>query len=78
MSVQTAIERARKTSEYELGDRMEMEDIEFHEKVRFGFRKIAGNLSEQNRVKLINVDNKSIEQVHEEIVGYVSKKIWKE
>ncbi len=78
MPVNVALERAREKSLYKWGDRMEREDVTFHEKVRFGFRKIAENLSEQNRVKLINAGSKTIEQIHEEIVDHISQKIWKE
>lgn len=51
-------------------DRLELEKVNFHRKVRLGFLKIAG--SEPNRVKVVKVDG-SIEDIHQIIIAYVNK-----
>ena len=75
--VDIALERARSKSIYENGDRMEQENILFHERVRQGFLKISNSLSEQSRIVLINAaPPKTIDQIHNEITVYLSKQIW--
>lgn len=59
-----------------VGDRMEMESLDFHEEVRNGFLKLSTSLSEGDRFKTIDVFDASIEQVQESIVKYVSQKLW--
>lgn len=60
-----------------VGDRMEQADIKFHEDVRHGFLKLAESIQEEQRFQVINVaPPKTIEEVHEEIVKHLSKKIW--
>jgi dTMP kinase len=53
------------------GERNRFEDMEldFHRRVGNGFRKIAE--IEKDRVILINVENKSIDQLHKEILQYL-------
>ena len=51
------------------GDRLEQEKISFHRKVRRGYQAIAGE--DGKRIKVIS-GTKSIEQVFEEIVGYIN------
>jgi dTMP kinase len=48
-------------------NRFEDMEIDFHNRVRQGFLDIAKNNKE--RVKLINVKNKSIQEVHKEIIN---------
>jgi dTMP kinase len=59
------------------GDRIEREAIEFHMKVRQGFLKLAGTLSEQGRIVLVNAaPPKTVETIHAEVVEHMSKKFW--
>jgi len=59
------------------GDRIEREAIEFHMKVRQGFLKLAGTLSEQGRIVLINAaPPKTVEAIHAEVVAHMSRKLW--
>ena len=53
-----------------VADRFEKEDLEFHEKVKNGFLKIADQNPE--RFSLI-ADGESIDNIHSEILGIVSK-----
>ena len=53
-----------------VADRLEKEDLEFHEKVKNGFLKIADQNPE--RFSLI-ADGESIDNIHSEILGIVSK-----
>lgn len=55
-------------------DRLELEDIEFHKKVRDGYREIATN--DPERIKLIDA-SKSIEEIHSKIVSIVMEFIGK-
>jgi dTMP kinase len=57
-------------------DRIEEENIEFHIKVRQGFLKLAESLMDQNRIIVINANEKSIEEVHKEIIEHITKKLW--
>jgi dTMP kinase len=77
MPVKEALERSRAKSEYEGGDRIEREVVDFHEKVHQGFRKLSESLSEQGRVILIDVSSpKTIKQIHDEIVVHISRRFW--
>jgi len=51
-------------------DRLELEDIKFHEKVRAGFLKLAAK--EPKRIRLVKA-SKSLDAVHKEIVRIVNK-----
>lgn len=51
-------------------DRLELEDIKFHEKVRDGFLKLAAK--EPRRIKIVKA-SKGIDEVHREIVKIVEK-----
>lgn len=51
-------------------DRLELEDVEFHRKVREGFLKLAA--MEPERIKIVRA-SKGIEAVHREIVKIVEK-----
>ena len=53
-----------------VADRLEKEDLEFHKKVKNGFLKIADQNPE--RFSLI-ADGESIDNIHSEILGIVSK-----
>jgi dTMP kinase len=50
-------------------DRLELEDISFHEKVRKGFIQIAA--SESERVKIVDC-SESLEEVHRKVVKIIS------
>jgi len=65
LDVETGLRRNRGINKT---DRLELEDIAFHEKVRNGYIEIAGK--EPERIKLIDA-SKSIEMVHNEIVRMV-------
>jgi len=59
------------------GDRMEQESLEFHSKVRQGFLRLGESLVDQGRVIMINAaPPKIIEEIHQEIVGHMSNKLW--
>ena len=65
--VSEGLKRANSNS---LADRLEKEDLEFHEKVKNGFLKIASENT--GRFNLIT-EGKDIETIHEEISKIVSK-----
>jgi len=65
IDVETGLMRNRKIQKY---DRLELEEVSFHERVRKGFINIAGK--EQERVKLIDCSG-DIGAVHKKIVGIV-------
>jgi dTMP kinase len=74
--VEIGLSRARAKSIYKNGDRMEQEGLQFHEDVRHGFLKLAENIRE-NRFCVINATpSKTIDQVHDEIVIEVSRRLW--
>lgn len=74
--VEVGLTRARAKSIYKDGDRMEQAGIQFHEDVRYGFLKLAENIRE-NRFCVINASPpKTIDQVHDEIVTEVSRRLW--
>ncbi len=50
-------------------DRLELEDVEFHQKVRSGYHSLAAK--EPERIKLINISG-SIEEIHNRIVKIIS------
>lgn len=71
------LKRARDNSIYSGGDRIEKSSEEFHDDVRYGFLKLAESIEEQNRFHVIDVaPPKKKNETHEEIVEYVSKKIF--
>jgi dTMP kinase len=71
------LERARAKSIFKNGDRMEQMDEKFHESVRHGFLKLAESISEKNRFYVIDAaPPKSKEEIHEEIIKHISKKLW--
>jgi len=74
--VKVGLERAKAKSIYKDGDRIENAGLKFHEDVRYGFLKLAESLSEQRRFYIIDTENKDINQIHEEVIKEVSKKIW--
>jgi dTMP kinase len=77
MPVKMALQRAKKNSKYEGGDRMENAGEKFHEGVRHGFLKLAESLSEQNRMHVVNVTPPKIkEDINKEIISFVSKALW--
>ncbi len=55
-------------------DRLELEDIEFHKKVRSGYLEIAAK--EPERIKVIDA-SQNIEVIHNRIVGIVADFIWR-
>ena len=67
MPVSEGLKRANSSS---AADRLEKEDLEFHEKVKNGFLKIARENSE--RFNLIT-DGKDIDTIHAEISEIVSR-----
>lgn len=66
LDVKTGLMRNREINKK---DRLELEDITFHEKVRKGFIKIAER--EQDRVKLVDC-SENIETVHKKVVGLIN------
>jgi len=77
ISPEIAIERARKNSKYDGGDIFEKKNIEFHEKIRNGFLKLAKSIEEQHRFYIIDASPpKTKEAIHKEIIDIISKKIW--
>lgn len=69
LDVLKGLERTDKRGEK---NRYEDMKVEFHKRVRNGFIEIAKE--EQNRVKLINVENKSIEELQKYIISTISSK----
>ena len=69
--VEIGLSRAKSSNvEFEGGDRMEREAVEFHQKLRDGFLQVA----EAHSDKCIVLDaTKSIEELHEEVKGIVGK-----
>lgn len=77
--VDVGLERAKIKSIYKDGDRMEKAGLKFHEDVRHGFLKLAENLEDGHRWKVINVaPPKSLKDVGVEIIEYFSQKLWGE
>jgi dTMP kinase len=75
--VEVGLERAKAKSIYKEGDRMEKEDIKFHESVRNNFLKLAESITEQHRFKVIDAaPPKDIETIHKEVVSAISKELW--
>lgn len=70
LDVQKGLERTEIRGEK---NRFENMNIKFHNRVRDGFREIAKN--ETERVKLINVENKTIEELQSEILNIIDKNI---
>jgi dTMP kinase len=66
IDVETGLMRNRKIQK---NDRLELEDVSFHERVRKGFMSIAAK--EQERVKLLGCAS-AVEAVHREVVGVVA------
>ena len=64
--------RAKKTS---CGDRIEQRHIEFHKKVREKYIELAEIYHERYRV--ISINDKSIDEIHQEIVDIVEKELLK-
>jgi dTMP kinase len=62
-----------KNKNHGIEDRFEKETLEFHQKVREGFLKIASENPE--RVKVVDA-NKGIEEIHREIVGVVENYVF--
>ena len=65
IDVETGLMRNRNIQKH---DRLELEDVSFHEKVRKGFLNIAAN--EQERIKLVDCSG-DMEEVHRKIVAIV-------
>jgi len=75
--IEIGLKRAKAKSIYKEGDRMEKADNIFHQDVRHGFLKLGESITEQRRIKIINVaPPKSIEEIHQEIVKCISEKLW--
>ena len=65
VGVETGLMRNREIQKH---DRLELEEVSFHERVRQGFIRIAAK--EQERVKLLDCSG-DIEAVHKKVVGIV-------
>ncbi|HYQ47730.1 MAG TPA: dTMP kinase [Thermodesulfovibrionales bacterium] len=65
IDVETGLRRNKKMNK---NDRLELEDVAFHQKVRKGFHEIAAE--EPERIRVISCD-KSIESVHESVKDMV-------
>ena len=75
--VEVGLDRAKAKSIYKDGDRMEKAGTMYHEDVRHGFLKLAESLEDGLRWKVINAaPPKNINDVHKEVVDYISLKIW--
>ena len=75
--VDVGLERAKAKSIYKEGDRMEKAGEQFHKDVRYGFLRLAESIEEQHRFQVIDAaPPKTIEEIHNEIIDHVSKKIW--
>lgn len=71
LPVEIGLKRARSSNvEFKGGDRMELEAVEFHEKLRKGFLDVATCYPKQCVV--LNAE-KSIEELHEEVKEVLSK-----
>ncbi len=72
LDVKTGLGRAKERNTKVIGqeseDRFEREKVEFHQKVREGFLKIASE--EPERIKTVNADER-IEKIHKEIIKIV-------
>ncbi|MBC7476135.1 MAG: dTMP kinase [Candidatus Sericytochromatia bacterium] len=66
LNPEEGLRRVRYEREQEVFDRIEAEKIEFHQKVRNGFLKLAEK--SPNRIKIIDASN-SLEQVHHHIIN---------
>jgi len=66
LDVQTGLKRNRGINKT---DRLELEDVPFHERVRNGYHMLAAK--EPGRIKLIHA-SKSIEEIHREIIRIIS------
>jgi dTMP kinase len=66
LDVQTGLKRNRGINKT---DRLELEDVPFHERVRNGYHMLAAK--EPGRIKLIHA-SKSIEEMHREIIRIIS------
>ena len=53
-------------------DRIESRSLQFHEKVRHGYRKLA---QDNSRIVLIDASNKSIGEIHQVIVEILMKRL---
>ncbi len=67
LDVETGLMRNKKINKM---DRLELEDVKFHKKVREGFLKLAAR--EPKRIKLVKA-SKGIAEIHREIVRIVEK-----
>ncbi|KAF0143693.1 MAG: dTMP kinase [Nitrospirae bacterium] len=67
LDVETGLRRNKRINKR---DRLELEDVEFHKKVREGFLELAA--MEPERIKLVKA-SKGIDEVHREIVKIVEK-----
>ncbi len=67
LDVETGLMRNKKINKR---DRLELEDVKFHEKVREGYLKLAAMAPE--RIKLIKA-SKGIEEIHREVLRIVEK-----
>ncbi len=66
------LQRARSLSADQLGDRLEREELSFHERVRKGYKALARE--NEKRFKIIDAD-KSIEEVQKEIRRVVEERL---
>lgn len=71
LDVETGLKRNRRINKT---DRLELEDIKFHEKVRKGYLKLAAK--EPERMKLINA-SKSIDAIHRAVVSIINRTVLK-
>lgn len=67
LDVKTGLMRNRHINKI---DRLELEDVKFHEKVRKGFLELASK--KPRRIKIVNA-SKGLDEVHREIVRIVDK-----
>lgn len=75
VSCEKGLKRALKAKDSKIGDRLEQENLRFHQKVREGYLSIAK--AAPKRVKLIST-NQNIEKIHKIVCNYVEKLLSKE
>jgi len=70
LSVEEGLKRAKARAGL---DRFEQETVDFHDRVRAGFLEKA--TQEPNRIRVVSVAQRSIEDIHEEIMQIIKEKL---
>lgn len=75
INCEEGLKRALKAKNSKIGDRLEQEDLRFHQKVRKGYLSLAKAAPE--RIKFISA-NQNIKEIHKIVCNYVEKLLVKE